>query len=143
MILSDTRLSLAESIALDRLIAIARDAESDHEARLAAVAIFNIRRRCDDAAAANSSAPAEARPTQPPPPPAPPLGHSQAHAPLTPEELAQLALALPNVKPQRFLNKHSPAHWRDVLRRHQPRTTSHTPLSAATGPPGLADRAAR
>ena len=132
MLPADPRFVQAESIALDRLIAIARDSESDHEARLAAVAIFNIRRYLDEPAAADDTVqPSAAQPSEAPPTPTP---RRQSSSPLTPDELAQLALHLPSVKPQRFLNKHTPAYWREVLHR-QPT------FRAATGPP-LTQRAA-
>lgn len=133
MLPSELRLSQAESIALDRLITIVRDSPSDHEARLAAVAIFTIRRHLESPAAAEHAHPPDPQPpaSLPTPPPRP----KPDNTPLTPDELARLARLLPNVKPQRFLKKHAPAHWRAVLHRH-------ASTIAPTGPPSPIPRAA-
>ncbi|MCC6321494.1 MAG: hypothetical protein IT438_08695 [Phycisphaerales bacterium] len=115
MLASNPRFAQAEAVALERLITIARDSECEHEARLAAEAILKLCQAC--------------RLSEPAPRPAEPLAPARASAesPLSGDELSELAACFPSVKPQRFLNKHTPAYWRAALDRHR--------RSVATGPP--------
>ncbi|MFN7021739.1 MAG: hypothetical protein ACK4WH_10490 [Phycisphaerales bacterium] len=132
MIVTDPRLSSAESIALDRLAAIARDSVCEREARLAAEAIFTIRRLLREAEPERDAQPSTAPTTQSP-------AVRQPDVPLTTDELAQLMIFLPSVRPTRFHRKHTPAYWREVLAEQRRRNPD---LARALSPPSNQLRAA-
>ena len=52
------------------------------------------------------------------------------HHPLRCEELTLLAMLLPDVDPLRFVKKHTPEYWRDVIRRNL-QEHARRPASAA------------
>lgn len=126
-------LAAAEAIALERLIAIVRDSRSEHEARLAAAAIFAVRRSLPKPSHQPTVAtlPVSAREPSPQPVATP---EPSLAAPLTPAELEELSLILPSVRPERFRKPHRAAHWRAVLaeqRRLRPSAAPPTPRARA------------
>jgi hypothetical protein len=140
---SDSRLNTAESIALDRLIAIARDSACEREARLAAESIFAIRRglqstseseppqtREVSALAVQPVADVAGAPAS--------LEPQSGDEPLTTDELAELMAFLPHVKPHRFVHKHSPRHWRQVL---ETQRRLNPTIARAIGPPPVKNAA--
>ncbi|MFN7021387.1 MAG: hypothetical protein ACK4WH_08690 [Phycisphaerales bacterium] len=135
-----TDLRSAQAEALACLIRLMRESESESQVRLAAAAILRLRPP-DEPSPELPSAPIldaprtpqdQRRADHPPgsnPSPAPPA--------LSPGELAELARLLPNVAPSRFTSRHSPDHWRAVLREHIRLETAH---AARAKPPPHANR---
>lgn len=129
-----TFLAHAQTIALTKLLLALEATDDPAEVRRLAQAILTINpdKFAEIAAAdprTNKSPPATLPPQRTSPPsPAP---SSRPQPPLTDDELAALHALLPHVKPDRFLRKHTPGHWRTVLANH-----SHAP------PPHSATRAA-
>lgn len=98
----------AQALAIERLVRIVQHATSDRDARLAAVALLNLK----PAAASARPRPAAADPpTVTRPSPAPPSPAS----PLTADEIEALHRRLPHLRRERFLRK-TPAYWRSLLR---------------------------
>jgi hypothetical protein len=135
---TDSRLNTAEFIALERLITIARDSACEREARLAAESIFTIRRGLQSEPESEAHQPPENMPAPAPETPdvaaasASPEPHAHNDKPLSTDELADLMIFLPHVKPQRFVHKHSPSHWRQVL---QTQRRLNPTIARAIGPP--------
>lgn len=109
------RLQDAKTEVLDRLLAIVRGSTSESQVRLAAAVILRLpvpegaEQQAEASPASTSARPARLGAPRP-----------VVREPLTPTEFAALKALLPGVSPNRFLRKHTPDYWRDVLARAQP-----------------------
>lgn len=103
-------LRAAQSEALACLLRLMRDSLSETQVRLAAAAILRFSPPRDPLPDPAPVPPVRAEPSPTAPVPA------ASPAPLSPGELAALARFLPHVAPSRFTSRHTPDHWRDVLR---------------------------
>jgi hypothetical protein len=134
-----TFLAHAQTLALTKLLLALEATDDPAEVRRLAQAILTINpdKFAEIAAAeprAHPSPAATSRPQPSTPRPAAPsaaAASSRPQPPLTDDELAALQALLPHVKPDRFLRKHTPSHWREVLANHAHAPPQHSTTRAA------------
>ncbi len=108
-----TTIRRAQAIVLERLLKVVETCEDEREVRLAAAAI--LRMKIPDVHPEPESLQATTKPRKAQVPSNP---NPAPQPPLSPDELAHLHYLLPHVRPERFIKKHSPSHWRALLARH-------------------------
>lgn len=101
--------------ALLKLSGILDASQDPKEIRLVAAAVARLKPIPVPAGPCPPDPAPRSTPSASPPPICPPVTRQQ---PLSKEELALLASILPEVNPARFLKKHTPGYWREVIHRN-------------------------